>query len=258
MCASDHSHAIANRHMENTMAHVNCDPRENQILASLPEDTWKRWEPLLEPVDLPLGKVLHESGCKLSHVYFPTTAMVSLLYVTEDGASTEIAEVGHEGLVGVSLFMGGGSTTSSAVVQGAGKGYRLRADLMLEEFNRGGAVLQLLLRYTQALITQMSQAAVCNRHHSLEQRLCRWLLSCLDRLAAGELAMTQELIANLLGVRREGVTEAAGHLQQDGLISYRRGHITVLDREQLEKRSCECYSVVKVECKRLLPTAMAA
>jgi CRP-like cAMP-binding protein len=240
------------------MALIMQNPRDNQLLASLPDSAWQSWGPMLEPVDLPLGKVLYESGCKLSHVYFPTTAMVSLLYMTEDGSSTEIAVVGHEGLVGVSLFMGGESTTSRAVVQSAGKGFRLRADLMMQEFNRGGPLLHLLLRYTQTLITQMSQVAVCNRHHSLEQRLCRWLLGCLDRLASKELAVTQELIANLLGVRREGITEAAGHLQHDGLISYRRGHITVLDRERLEQRSCECYSVVKVECNRLLPMSMAA
>jgi CRP-like cAMP-binding protein len=227
--------------------------RQNKLLAALPEAEWAKWSPLLEPAELPLGKVLYESGCPLSHVYFPVTAIVSLLYVMEDGASAEIAVVGNEGLVGVSLFMGGGTTPSRAVVQSAGMGFRLRADLMLEAFNRSGPVLHLLLRYTQALITQMAQTAVCNRHHSLDQQLCRWLLLSLDRLDGLELVMTQELIANMLGVRREGVTEAAGHLQQDGLIRYQRGRITVLDRPGLEQRTCECYAVVKAEYERLLP-----
>jgi len=200
-----------------------------------------------------LGKVLYESGSRLAHVYFPTTSIVSLLYVMEDGASAEIAVVGNEGIVGISLFMGGESTPSRALVQSAGQGYRLKADLMLQEFGRAGAVMHLLLRYTQALITQMAQTAVCNRHHSLDQQLCRWLLLSLDRLHSKELVMTQELIANMLGVRREGVTEAAGNLQQAGLIRYQRGHITVLDREQLERRTCECYAVVKKEYDRLLP-----
>ena len=234
------------------------DPRQNQLLAALPYAEWERLQPLLEPVDLPLGKVLCESGRTLSHVYFPTTALVSLQYVTEDGASMEIGMVGKEGVIGVSMFMGGHSTTSSAVVQCAGKGFRVRADAMLLEFERGGAAMRLLLRYTQALITQTSQTAVCNRHHSLDQQLCRWLLRSLDRLATGELTVTQDLIANMLGVRREGVTEAAGHLQEAGLIKYRRGHITVLDRARLEKRSCECYAVVKIEYDRLLPMACAA
>ena len=234
------------------------DPRQNQLLAALPYAEWERLQPLLEPVDLPLGKVLYESGRTLSHVYFPTTALVSLQYVTEDGASMEIGMVGKEGVIGVSMFMGGHSTTSSAVVQCAGKGFRARADAMLLEFERGGAAMRLLLRYTQALITQTSQTAVCNRHHSLDQQLCRWLLRSLDRLATGELTVTQDLIANMLGVRREGVTEAAGHLQEAGLIKYRRGHITVLDRARLEKRSCECYAVVKIEYDRLLPMACAA
>ena len=234
------------------------DPRQNQLLAALPYAEWERLQPLLEPVDLPLGKVLCESGRTLSHVYFPTTALVSLQYVTEDGASMEIGMVGKEGVIGVSMFMGGHSTTSSAVVQCAGKGFRVRADAMLVEFERGGAAMRLLLRYTQALITQTSQTAVCNRHHSLDQQLCRWLLRSLDRLATGELTVTQDLIANMLGVRREGVTEAAGHLQEAGLIKYRRGHITVLDRARLEKRSCECYAVVKIEYDRLLPMACAA
>lgn len=202
---------------------------------------------------MPLGQVLCESGRTLAHVFFPTTAIVSLLYVMEDGASAEIAVVGREGIVGISLFMGGQSTPGRAVVQSAGTGFRLKADLMMEEFNRAGPVMRLLLRYTQALITQMAQTAVCNRHHSLDQQLCRWLLLSLDRLHDNELVMTQELIANMLGVRREGVTEAAGRMQKDGLIRYHRGHITVLDREGLEKRSCECYAVVKGEYDRLLP-----
>jgi CRP-like cAMP-binding protein len=233
------------------------DPRQNRLLAALPDAEWARWLPQLEPVDLPLGKVLYESGSRLSHVYFPTTSIISLLYVMEDGASAEIAVVGHEGIVGISLFMGGESTPSRAVVQSAGKGFRLNASLMLQEFNRAGPVLHLLLRYTQALITQMSQTAVCNRHHSLDQQLCRWLLLSLDRLQSNELVMTQELIANMLGVRREGVTEAAGDLQNAGLIRYRRGHITVLDRGRLEHRACECYAVVKKEYDRLLPATMA-
>jgi CRP-like cAMP-binding protein len=202
---------------------------------------------------MPLGQVLYESGQKLSHVYFPTTAIVSLLYVMADGASAEIAVAGFEGIVGISLFMGGETTPSRAVVQSAGGGYRLAANLLLQEFNRAGPVLHLLLRYTQALITQMAQTAVCNRHHSLDQQLCRWLLLSLDRLNGNELVMTQELIANMLGVRREGVTEAAGNLNDAGLISYHRGHIKVLDRAGLERRTCECYAVVKKEYDRLLP-----
>lgn len=233
------------------------DPRQNRLLAALPEAEWTRWAPHLEPVDMPLGKVLYESGSRLGHVYFPTTSIVSLLYVMEDGASAEIAVVGNEGIVGISLFMGGESTPSRALVQSAGQGFRLKADLMLQEFNRAGPALHLLLRYTQALITQMSQTAVCNRHHSLDKQLCRWLLLSLDRLPSDELVMTQELIANMLGVRREGVTEAAGHLQHDGLIRYQRGHITVLDRAGLEKRTCECYAVVKREYDRLLPPMKA-
>jgi CRP-like cAMP-binding protein len=229
------------------------DPRENLLLAALPASEWDRWQRDLEPVDLPLGTVLYEAGMRLTHVYFPTTAIVSLLYVLEDGASAEVAVVGFEGLVGISLFMGGDSTTSRAVVQSAGRGYRLRASMVMQEFNRAGPVLHLLLRYTQALLTQMSQTAVCNRHHSLDQQLCRWLLLSLDRLHSNDLVMTQELIANMLGVRREGVTEAAGHLQDAGLIRYRRGHITVLDRSRLEQRACECYAVVKHEYDRLLP-----
>jgi CRP-like cAMP-binding protein len=228
-------------------------PRDNRLLASLPQAEWQRWQPLLEPVDLPLGKVLYESGTTMSHVYFPTTAIVSLLYVMEDGASAEIAVVGNEGLVGIALFMGGGSTPSRALVQSAGKGYRIPATTVKEEFDRSSAVLHLLLRYTQALITQMAQTAVCNRHHSVDQQLCRWLLLSLDRLAGAELVMTQELIANMLGVRREGVTEAALKLQAAGLIRYARGRIKVLDRPGLERRTCECYAVVKKEYDRLLP-----
>ena len=225
--------------------------KQNQLLAAMPEAEWKRWLPDIEAVDLPLGKVLYEPGATLSHVYFPTTAIISLLHVLENGASAEIAVVGNEGLVGISLFMGGESTPSRAVVQSAGKGFRLPAQAMKDEFNRGGAVLHLLLRYTQALITQMSQTAVCNRHHSLDQQLCRWLLLSLDRLEGSELVMTQELISNMLGVRREGVTEAALHLQSAGLIKYSRGRISVLDRSGIEKRSCECYGVVKKEYDRL-------
>jgi CRP-like cAMP-binding protein len=229
----------------------------NHLLQSLPETEWRRWEPVLEQIELPLGLVLYESGRPLSHVYFPTTAIVSLLYVMENGSSAEIAVVGNEGIVGVSLFMGGETTPSRAVVQSAGKGYRLSAERMKAEFNLAGPVLHLLLRYTQALLTQMAQTAVCNRHHSLDQQLCRWLLLSLDRLHDNKLAMTQELIANMLGVRREGVTSAALKLQHAGLITYRRGHITVLDRPGLEKRSCECYAVVKKEYDRLLPEATA-
>jgi CRP-like cAMP-binding protein len=232
-------------------------PQRNQLLSSLSELETARWMPQLEQVDLPLGKVLYESGSKLTHVYFPTTSIVSLLYVMENGASAEIAVVGNEGIVGVSLFMGGESTPSRAVVQSGGEGLRLKANILMREFNRAGPVLHLLLRYTQALITQMSQTAVCNRHHSLDQQLCRWLLLSLDRLQSSQLVMTQELIANMLGVRREGVTEAAGHLHNAGIINYRRGHITVLDRALLERRTCECYAVVKKEYDRLLPATIA-
>ncbi len=237
---------------------LTADPLGNQLLATLPETELARWLPQLEAVDLPLGKVLYESGIRLSHVYFPTTAIVSLLPVMADGASAELAVVGHEGLVGISLFMGGDSTPSRAVVQSAGQGFRLKAHRLLLEFNRAGPVMHLLLRYTQALITQMAQTAVCNRHHSLEEQLCRWLLLSLDRLPSNEVMMTQELIANMLGVRREGVTEAAGHLKTLGLITYQRGHITVLDRPALERRSCECYGVVKKEYDRLLPATPAS
>jgi CRP-like cAMP-binding protein len=236
---------------------ITADQSSHQLLASLPEPEWQRIGPLLEAVDLPLGHVLYESGAKMSHVYFPTDAIVSLLYVLEDGASAEIAVVGNEGLVGVALFMGGETTPSRAVVQSAGKGYRLRAAAIKEEFNRSGPVLHLLLRYTQALITQMAQTAVCNRHHSLDQQLCRWLLLSLDRLTGNELVMTQELIANMLGVRREGVTEAALKLQKIELIKYTRGRITVIDRPGLEARVCECYAVVKTEYDRLLPDKLA-
>jgi CRP-like cAMP-binding protein len=239
------------------MPMVLADPRQNRLLAALPDAEWERWLPHLEAVEMPLGKVLYEPGGRLTHVYFPTTSIVSLLYVMEDGASAEIAVVGHDGLVGISLFMGGESTTNRAVVQSAGLGFRLKANLLMLEFNRAGPVLHLLLRYTQAMITQMAQTAVCNRHHSLDQQLCRWLLLSLDRLPSNELIMTQELIANMLGVRREGVTEAAGNLDKAGLIRYQRGHITVLDRNGLEQRTCECYSVVKHEYDRLLPVSKA-
>jgi len=233
------------------------DPRTNQLLAALPDADWQRWLPQLEAVELPLGQVLYESGTTLDHVYFPTTAIVSLLYVMENGASAEIAVVGNEGVVGISLFMGGESTPSRSVVQSAGQGFRLDAQTIKEEFNRSGPVMHLLLRYTQALITQMAQTAVCNRHHTLDQQLCRWLLLSLDRLKGSELVMTQELIANMLGVRREGVTEGALKLQQAGLIRYARGRISVLDRPGLEKRTCECYAVVKKEYDRLLPKRLA-
>ncbi len=229
------------------------DPMSNQLLASLSEAERMRLIPRLELVDLPLGKVLYESGSTMSHVYFPTTAIVSLLYVMEDGASAEIAVVGNEGIVGVALFMGGESTPSRAVVQSAGTGLRLPGPVLKDEFHRAGHMMYLLLRYTQALITQMAQTAVCNRHHSLDQQLCRWLLLSLDRLRGNDLVMTQELIANMLGVRREGVTEAALKLQKLDLIRYARGHITVLDRPGLEARTCECYAVVKKEYDRLLP-----
>ncbi len=232
------------------------DPRQNQLLAALAPAEWERWRPQLEEVDMPLGHVLDESGTTLSHVYFPTTAIVSLLYVMENGASAEIAVVGNEGIVGISLFMGGESTPSRAVVQSAGAGFRLSSRTIKQEFNRA-PVIHLLLRYTQALITQMAQTAVCNRHHSLDQQLCRWLLLSLDRLQGSELVMTQELISNMLGVRREGVTDGALKLQHAGLIRYSRGRITVLDRAGLEKRTCECYQVVKTEYDRLLPDLVA-
>jgi CRP-like cAMP-binding protein len=234
------------------------DPRQNHLLAALPEVEYARLLPDLEWVPMPLGHVLYESGVPMRHVYFPTTSIVSLLYVMEDGASAEIAVVGNEGIVGVSLFMGGETTPSRAVVQSTGHAYRLKEQQLKEVFNRtggrrAGALHHLLLRYLQALLTQMAQTAVCNRHHSLDQQFCRWLLLSLDRLSSNELIMTQELIANMLGVRREGVTEAAGNVQRAGLISYNRGHITVLDRPGLEARACECYAVVKKEFDRLLP-----
>ena len=229
------------------------DPRQNHLLAALPPADLERLLPTLEWVQMPLGHVLYESGAQLRHVYFPSTSIVSLLYVMENGASAEIAVVGNDGVIGVALFMGGETMPNRAVVQSAGEGYRLTGQMLKQEFNRSGELQNLLLRYTQALLTQMAQTAVCNRHHSLDQQLCRWLLLSLDRLPANDLVMTQELIANMLGVRREGVTEAAGDLQRAGLIEYRRGHITVLDRPGLEARACECYLVVKKDFDRLLP-----
>ncbi len=229
------------------------NPSQNHLLAALPEDEYARLLPNLELISMPLGHVLYEPGEKLQHAYFPTTAVVSLHYVTESGASVETAGVGNEGVVGVSLFMGGQTTSSSAVVQAAGHAYRLDSRALLQEFNRAGLMQRLLLRYTQALMTLTMQSAACNRHHSIEQQLCRWLLLTLDRLPTNELVMTQQLVANMLGVRREGITEAAGNLQRAGLISYRRGHIAVLDRTGLEGRACECYAVVKKELNRLLP-----
>jgi len=228
-------------------------PKQNHLLAALPADDYARLLPDLELTPMPLGMAVYESGGHLNHVYFPTTSIVSLLYVMESGASAEIAISGNEGLVGISLFMGGESTPSRAVVQSAGNGYRLKANVLKKEFALGGTLQYLALRYTQALITQMAQTAVCNRHHSLDQQLCRWLLLSLDRLQGNELVMTQELIANMLGVRREGVTEAAGKLQKLGVIEYSRGQITVLDRPKLEQLCCECYAVVKKESDRLLP-----
>lgn len=228
-------------------------PYQNHLLAALPTEIQQRIFPHLDLIPVPLGKVLVEAGQTLDHVYFPTDSIVSLLYEMEDGASAEIAVVGNEGLVGVAVFMGGESTLTRAIVQSAGFAYRLTGPRINKEFNRHGDLLLLMLRYTQSLITQMSQTAVCNRHHSIDQQLCRWLLLSLDRLSGNELKMTQELIANMLGVRREGVTEAAGKLQKLGAIEYHRGHITVLDRPKLEKLSCECYAVVKKETDRLLP-----
>ncbi|ATG90151.1 Crp/Fnr family transcriptional regulator [Methylomonas koyamae] len=225
----------------------------NRLLINLPSAEYQRLKPHLELVEMPLGEVIYEPGGELRYVYFPLTCIVSLLYVMENGASAEIAVIGNDGMIGVALFMGGGSMPNRAVVQSAGQAYRLRGQLMMQEFNQFGAMLQLLLRYTQALITQMAQTAVCNRHHTVDQQLCRWLLLSLDRLPTNELTMTQELIANMLGVRREGVTEAAGKLQQAGLIHYSRGRITILDRAGLEARVCECYHVVKAESDRLFP-----
>jgi CRP-like cAMP-binding protein len=229
------------------------DPRDNRLLAALPHDVLHRWYRHLECCTSPLGQVLCESGAGQRHAYFPTSAIVSLMGLTEDGQSTEIAVVGQEGVVGISLFMGGGSTTGRAVVQSAGQGFRLAAHVLMHEFNQGGVVMHLMLRYTQALITQMAQTAICNRHHRVEQQLCRCLLNSLDRRPGNELVMTQELMASMLGVRREGVTEAALKLQRAGVISYARGHIAVLDRDGLLERACECYGVVKKEYDRLLP-----
>jgi CRP-like cAMP-binding protein len=232
-------------------------PKDNHLLSVLPKAEWERIAPHLVELDMPLGEVVYESGDRLDYVYFPTTAIVSLLYVMEDGASAEIAIVGNEGLIGIALFMGGETTPSRAVVQSAGQAYRLGAHFLKEEFHRAGPVQRLLLRYTQALITQMAQTAVCNRHHSIDQQLCRWLLLSVDRLPSNELRMTQELIANMLGVRRSGVTEAAMKLQDAGLIRYSYGHIEVIDRPGLEARVCECYGVVRREFDRLLPELKA-
>ena len=229
------------------------EPRHNHLLAALSSQTFERLLPDLEYIKLPLGKAIYESGDTLRHVYFPTDSIVSLLYVMENGASAEISVVGNEGLVGIALFMGGESTPSRAIVQSAGHAYRLPGQRLKDEFNRHGELLMLMLRYTQSLITQMAQTAVCNRHHSIDQQLCRWLLLSLDRLPGNQLCMTQELIANMLGVRREGVTDAAGKLQRLGVIEYSRGTIKVLDRARLEQLSCECYAVVKKETERLLP-----
>jgi CRP-like cAMP-binding protein len=228
------------------------NPNQNHLLAALPTAEFERLAPHLELVPMPLGETLYDPGVQLQHAYFPTTAIVSLLYILESGFSAELAGVGNEGVLGISLFMGGDTTSSSAVVQTAGHGYRLRGALLKEEFGRAGLMQRLLLRYTQALVTQVSLTAVCNRHHSIEQQLCRWLLSTLDRLPASELVMTQELVANALGVRREGITEAAGKLRNASIIRYRRGHISVLERSGLETRACECYGVVRKELDRLL------
>ncbi len=233
------------------------NPRQNHLLAVLPKPEAERLFPHMELVPLPLGTALYESGDKLNYVYFPTTAIVSLLYVMENGASAEIAVVGNDGIVGIALFMGGETMPNRAVVQSDGSAYRLQGHLLKKEFNRGGPLQHLLLRYTLAMLTQMAQTAVCNRHHSVDQQLCRWLLLSLDRLPASELSMTQELIANMLGVRREGVTEAAGKLQSAGLIQYNRGRISVLNRPGLEARVCECYEVVRKEFNRLLPDVKA-
>lgn len=236
------------------MATINSanSPNQNHLLAALPTAEFEAVEKQLELVPMPLGKMIYEPGGQMQFVYFPTTSIVSLHYVTESGASAESSGVGNEGVVGVSLFMGGETTPSSAVVQSAGQAYRLGRRVLLEQFNRNGFLQRVLLRYTQALITQMAQTAACNRHHSIEQQLCRWLLLTLDRLPSNELVITQEMVANILGVRREGITEAAGNLQRAGLISYRRGHISVTNRAGLEARSCECYAVVKKELRRLL------
>ncbi len=268
--AHAHDHADAHAHAQygrladvrpGLRLHIGSDEplgaRRNRLLACLPEPIWQRWHAQLEAVDLPLGKVLCEPGERMTHVVFPTTAIVSMLYLTENGSSAEIAMIGNEGMMGTWLPMGGGTTQSRAVVQSAGRGFRLGTSVLLEDFNQSAAVMHLLLRYTQALLTQTCLTAVCNRHHSLEQQLCHWLMLSLDRLASNHIVMTQELIANMLGVRREGVTQAAGRLQKAGLINYRRGHIEVLDRQGLEAHSCECYRVVKNEYDRLLPAEIA-
>lgn len=244
---SNHS-LLQNQRMQYT--HKNY---KNRLLSALPETIKKQWESEIELVDLPLGKVLYESNEKLSYVYFPEDCIVSLLFVLENGATTEIAVVGYEGLLGISIFMGGETTPNRAVIQSAGKSFRVPSEFLKTEFHRSHEVMHLFLRYTQALVTQMTQTAVCNRHHTLDQQLCRWLLLSLDRLSKPELVMTQELIANMLGVRREGVTVAAGNLQTAGLISYTRGRIKVIDRDALETRTCECYALVRDEYKRLLP-----
>jgi CRP-like cAMP-binding protein len=244
---------VQREHLPMPQSAASKNPMNNQLLDALSAAELARMRPRLELVDMPLAEVVYESGRHIDYVYFPTTCIVSLLYVLENGASAEIAVVGHEGVVGISIFMGGETTPSRAVVQSAGSAWRLAGPAMKEEFTRGRAMQHLMLRYTQALITQMAQTAVCNRHHSVDQQLCRWLLLSIDRLPAPEITMTQELIANMLGVRREGVTEAAGKLQKAGVIGYRRGHIKVLDRPKLEKMSCECYEVVRLETERLLP-----
>jgi CRP-like cAMP-binding protein len=236
-------------------AHTNY---KNRLLSVLPETIRQRWQSEIELVDLPLGKVLYESSAKMDYVYFPEDCIASLLFVLENGASTEIAVVGYEGLVGISIFMGGETTPNRAVIQSAGQAFRVSSHFLKEEFHRSIEVMHLFLRFTQALVTQMTQTAVCNRHHALDQQLCRWLLLSMDRLTGNELVMTQELIANMLGVRREGVTLAAGNLQADGLIRYRRGRIEVLDRPSLEARTCECYALVKNEYERLLPDLIAS
>ena len=232
-------------------------PRQNHLLAALPSEIFARIAPHLERVSMPLGEVLYETGCPLQYVYFPTSAIVSIHYILENGSATEISGVGNEGVLGISLLMGGKTTTGLATVHTGGYGYRLKGRLMLEEFNRAGPMMHLMLLYIQAFITQISQTAVCNRYHSIEQQLCRWLLMCLDRLPSNELTMTQELISGMLGVRREGITETAGKLQRAGLISYRRGHITVLDRDGLANHACECYEVVRKEFHRLIKNGTA-
>ena len=234
------------------------DAHENHLLAAVPQADWARWKAHLEPCDMPLGKVLFEPGCLCTHAYFPATSIVSMLYLTEDGESVETAVVGYEGIVGLPLLMSGSAAPGRAIVRSAGHGFSMKASWLMEEFDRSRPIQQLLLRYLQAYITQTAQTAVCNRHHSLEQQLCRWLLMSLDRLSSDEIVATQELIANSLGVRREGVTAAAGHLQDAGLISYRRGHILVIDREGLERPACECYGVVKHHYDEFMPEPLAA